>query len=1015
MAESYSVKATLSATDNGFSSTLKNATSATETLGERIKNGFNFGFLIGAGQQAFSTLVSGAKDLIGEIDSSNAAWQTFAANMSIIGKSESEINSVKKELQSFAEQTVYSSSDMATTFAQLEAVGVKNTTNLVKGFGGLAAAAENPQQAMKTLSQQATQMAAKPKVEWGDFKLMLEQTPAGISAVAKEMGMSTADMVKAVQGGKVKTDEFFAAITKAGTSDAFSKLATESKTVGQAMDGLKEGIANKIMPAFDLLSKEGIGIVDKLAGALGNIDAQGLADKVGSAIGFIKRGFTVLKTSFNGVGTDLKAAFDVVASAFSDLGVSFNKGDILERFGNTCRTVAGAIRYLSDFIVENKATIQKYAPIVAKLAGAFAAYKVINTVAPGLTSFAGSLVKMAGKGIAGLGAKLLGIAAGQKATGTASATSAPSIMQSALATLALGAAVALAAVGLALLVQSAIALVNAGWPAVAVLVGLVGVLALLAIGAAAIAPALTAGAVGFVAFGAAIALVGVGALLAATAISIIVSAMPALIAMGASASIALLQLGASMAYFSIGAALAGAACIVLGAGLVLIGAAILAAGAGMLLFGAGAMLASAALSLLSLTLPTLATYGLEASLSIAALGASLVVFAVGAGVAGAACIVLGAGLIVIATSLVIASAAVLVMSAAVLVLCAGVLVLAAAFLVGAAAIALISVVLPLIANYGLQAATAMTAMSGAMVVLGAGAIVAGLGLAALAIAAAATTIAIVAFGLGMTAAAVGVVAMGVALLAVSTQMKSISKNAKSAEKSIKSMKSSIKVVESGLDALGTKAKDAMKKLTDAFSKTEKSAKKSGTNVGKGFTTGMKTGLATAPAVAMTTSATVGNALMAGRSQAYQAGAYISIGFAQGMLSCLAVVRSAAAQLANEADKAVRAKAKIQSPSRIAMGLGEYWGEGFAEGIASMAKEVWNNAQELVSIPAVATPNLAMAGGELSSEYDYFRSAQYTIQVPLSVDGKEFARANATYMQSELDKRATRDSRKHGKA
>ena len=98
-----------------------------------------------------------------------------------------------------------------------------------------------------------------------------------------------------------------------------------------------------------------------------------------------------------------------------------------------------------------------------------------------------------------------------------------------------------------------------------------------------------------------------------------------------------------------------------------------------------------------------------------------------------------------------------------------------------------------------------------------------------------------------------------------------------------------------------------------------------------------------------------------------------------------------------------------------MGLGEYWGEGFAEGIASMAKEVWNNAQELVSIPSVATPNLAMAGGELSSEYDYFRSAQYTIQVPLSVDGKEFARANATYMQSELDKRATRDSRKHGKA
>ena len=43
---------------------------------------------------------------------------------------------------------------------------------------------------MKTLSQQATQMAAKPKVAWQDFKLMMEQTPAGMAAIAKEMGMS---------------------------------------------------------------------------------------------------------------------------------------------------------------------------------------------------------------------------------------------------------------------------------------------------------------------------------------------------------------------------------------------------------------------------------------------------------------------------------------------------------------------------------------------------------------------------------------------------------------------------------------------------------------------------------------------------------------------------------------------------------------------------------------------------------------------------------------------------------
>ena len=76
---------------------------------------------------------------------------------------------------------------MASSYAQLAAVGIKSADKLVTGFGGLAGAAEDPAQAMKTLSQQGVQMAAKPTVAWQDFKLMLEQTPAGIAAVAKEM------------------------------------------------------------------------------------------------------------------------------------------------------------------------------------------------------------------------------------------------------------------------------------------------------------------------------------------------------------------------------------------------------------------------------------------------------------------------------------------------------------------------------------------------------------------------------------------------------------------------------------------------------------------------------------------------------------------------------------------------------------------------------------------------------------------------------------------------------------
>ena len=118
MSESYSVKAILSAVDKGFVSTLKGAGGALDSLGSKIKSGLGFGFLAGAGQQAFSQISSGIRGVIDNVQSSNASWKTFASNLSMLGTSADEIDSVKKDLQDFAEKTIYSASDMATTYSQ---------------------------------------------------------------------------------------------------------------------------------------------------------------------------------------------------------------------------------------------------------------------------------------------------------------------------------------------------------------------------------------------------------------------------------------------------------------------------------------------------------------------------------------------------------------------------------------------------------------------------------------------------------------------------------------------------------------------------------------------------------------------------------------------------------------------------------------------------------------------------------------------------------------------------------
>lgn len=259
-------------------------------MSAKLRDGLGFGVLMGIGQKAFDRLTSAASEFVGELESTSAAWQTFEKNAEMNGHAAEEIQAVKKELQDFATQTIYSASDMATTYAQLDAVGIKSAESLVKGFGGIAAAAENPAQAMKTLSQQGVQMAAKPKVAWQDFKLMLEQTPAGIAAVAKEMGMTTSQMVQAVQDGKIKTDAFFDAVEKVGTSDSFTELATKYKTADQAMDGLQETITNKLMPSFELLQDKAIDCIEGIIEKVDSFDGEGLKAKVESVVSAFESG-----------------------------------------------------------------------------------------------------------------------------------------------------------------------------------------------------------------------------------------------------------------------------------------------------------------------------------------------------------------------------------------------------------------------------------------------------------------------------------------------------------------------------------------------------------------------------------------------------------------------------------------------------------------------------------------------------------------------------------------------------
>lgn len=940
MAESYSIEAVLSARDAGFTAGMKAAGSATESLGQKLKSGIGFGAFAAIGQKAVSAVSSGVTGLIGDLSESSAAWKTFQGNMKMNGHAEKQIKSIKGELQKFAEQTIYSSSDMATTFAQLDAVGTKNTTNLVKGFGGLAAAAENPAQAMKTLSQQATQAAAKPKIQWEDFKLMLEQTPAGIAAVAKEMGMSTSEMIKKVQDGKIKTEDFFDAIAKVGTNKSFTKLATEYKTVGQAMDGLTETASNKLAPAFDVVSGAAIKGVSSIVDAMEGIDGDAIGKKVAAFGKNVSKYWNVLKTDALKVGSAFGGAIGTIGKSMAKLNGSFGSTESVNGFKSAMNGATGALTKFAGFCEAHSDAIAKLISELPKLLVAYKGFKTVKSIAPGVGAFGSAIGGLAKKGLSKIAPNLFKVSEAQEAVGKSSGASSKKILTSAKAFMMFGAGILMMGTGFSILAKGATELASSGGVAIAIFVGMAGAVSALSIGmlkmvqsVSATPKKLTSVAMAFMAIGASI-------LMASTGFWLLSNAAINLASAGAPAIAVMVGMVGAIVGLAVGASILGPA---LTAGAV----GFIAFGAGIALVGAGALLASAALYVMAAVLPVIVQYGTSGAIAIAALGAGMIVFGAGAVVAGAASIVLGVGLLAVGAGSLAAAVGVLALGAATVVLGAG-------CLIAGAGIALFATGLPVIASSGVAGAGALVALGAGMIAFSVGAVAGGAACVALgaglAVVGAGVLVAsagVVAFGAAMIAGAAGTLVMAVSLKAVNSSMNSISSNAKSAQSSLSSMQGSVNAVNSGLNALGSKASAALNKLTSSFKNAASNAKSSGQKVGTGFTDGMKSGLNKAPSVASTAVKNVASKLKSGYSAAHSAGAYISKGFASGMSSCLGQIKSAAAQMVAAADAAIRAKAKIHSPSRLTKSHGRNIAIGLGIGIKNGINSVKKASKTLV--------------------------------------------------------------------
>ena len=991
----FSVKAILSAVDKNFSSTMKGALGYANNLKDTLTSGIGFGAMMAIGQTAVSAVTNKLSGLSKEtIETSDSMYKLQAA-MRFSGYAEDEIQRIAGatgSLKTYADKTVFSLQDVMSTFGALSANGIKDADKLTEAVGNAVAVFGGGAQEYSSVALAFSQAMATGSLHGQDWNQILNASPQLAGGLRKELirlnPVLGEDFKGAMEDGVITADLLAEAMKSIGMTDMAKEAATSVTTFEGAMGNLEATAVSGMMNLYDTFAKSSV--IDAINGLNDKVGAgfDWLATKIPGAITQVKPYFYILKNA----AIELKDAFGPALSAVKEeignLTGSLNDSGNIATFWGVVSSGTSILKTFAGFIEEHADVIAKVITVLPKLIIAYKGFKIVKAVAPFVGMFTGAIGGLAKLGLSKLVPNLFGVAKGQDKVGKSSGSSSKKMLASAKAFMMIGVGVLTICAGFYLLAQSAVAVANAGPLAVGVLAGLVITVSALSIGILKMLSSMKGGtkklsamSTAMVALGASILLISAGFWILSNAAVNLANAGP--LAVGAMLGMVVAIGALLLVAKSVAPALTAGA-----VGFVAFGAAVILAGVGMML------LSNAAISLANAgSLAIGVMVGMVASIALLAAGAALLGPVLTAGAVG-----------------------LLAFGVAVLFAGAGIALIGAGAMLASVALQNVVVVLPLLTAYGSQSATVLMSLGASLLVFGAGALVAATG--------------ILAFGAGTIVASAGILVLAVALIAVNSSMKSIASNAKNAKKSLTSMVNSVDVVNSGLEALGSKAKSAMKSLINAFDDTTSKVQNSGKKVGNGFNNGMQNELSKLPIVAIAcmtgfnsalssgcalamsvsnrTSASIVSSFRSASSGAYSCGCYIGQGLANGMSSTLGLVKSVAAQLASAADEAIQAKAKIGSPSKVQEENGEWFGQGLANGILNKVKTVKKAADKLMFIPKRSQPQLSLAGygdsGYLSDDYEYYRNEKYTIIVPLQAEGREIARASATYTQEELAKK-----------
>lgn len=1004
MAESFSVEAILSATDKNMTSTMKKALGACESFGDRVKSivaGVGVTKVIGATMNVLSSSFDGAINRFDTMQSYPKVMKSLGFEVEQSQKSVAKLNQSVQGLPTSLADVVTTSKSLAAVTGNID----KATDTTIALNHAFLASGSSSEDASRGL-QQYSQMLAKGTVDMQSWRTLQETMAPALTKVAKKLGIAsgnTNELYEALQNGTISFDQLNDAMIECDTeTGGFADTALEaSKGIKTSMTNIKSAVQNLeqgFMSAMNnmLKSKAMGGLVDNLEkikskiydfrnsimetkddgltwdfkpGVMENVSKamDWLADRANNAKAMIQQfydGFMKTDAVQNAI-----AMFDKIKDAIGNVMDKLQDSKVFEQLGqdigNIIAKVEDVTGKIADFVANLKTEdVKKFASAVKLLAGAFVGVKVGSK----LTSTIKGVVGSAQSGYSKLKSiidKIKGVGGTEGApTSSPSSSGVPDIGNASIQT--------------AQKTSKAAQIINSAFE------GISNVISSVCEGAKGIITGLgDAISNVFEGLGNGIksALEGVGTVIESfgTAISTVAQGIGQ---------------GLATAFTGLGTAIA----MVPPTTWLALAAAILATGAAMALVGSQGeglqMVLEGVADVVSACGPVIKDVFEGISDVIQSFGETVsgilnsvsgVIKSIGQSALNA-----GKGFKELAKGIQIITSLNLIDMGASL----------GAVAVGIGAIATASSGMGDIGAQMMALATALTMIVSTQA-----------GIESLS-----ATIPSLSDALSsLSGISEPLTVASGAMTAFAGAIASVASSVMATATSIAVLVTVASTISSAFTSASSASVTSINAIVTALANAETKAMTSGTAMGTNFTKGLSSGLKTGVSVAKSSCQSIISAFNSCQSRAEYCGRMIGQGLANGLRASEGSVRAAAASLAAAADAAIQAKAKIGSPSKVTRKDGMWIGKGFVLGLESMYSDVKRASEDLLYLPMLDAPKMAFGGivSDMNPDYEYTNNAQLTIETPLYINDREFARATYRANQNEFDRHSKFNERLRG--